>query len=316
MKANSKPATSIAVCIITYLRPIGLSRCLESLASLRFSKNTNVTPRIIVVDNDAEGSARTVVQKAAEQTEWPIQYAVQPERGISFARNQAVALASGCEFIAFVDDDESVAPPWLEELICVQQRYNADVVTGPVISVFESKVPDWISKGHFFERSRWTTGTPLNIARTGNVLIRRSVLNRVSGPFDHHLAVSGGEDSFLFAQLARLGARIVWCDEAIVNEYVPASRANIWWLLQRAYRKGNTIAMTERLMPIPLRRNPIKVSGRAVLRILTALVKLTPALFLGRARVMKQFTEIAFGCGTFFGMAGVRYDEYHRIHGT
>ncbi|HEY3408008.1 MAG TPA: hypothetical protein VGK53_07550, partial [Propionicimonas sp.] len=43
-------------------------------------------------------------------------------------------------------------------------------------------------------------------------------------------------------QLRQAGGRIVWCDEAAVTDRVPASRATRKWVVQRAFRMGNTEA--------------------------------------------------------------------------
>jgi glycosyltransferase involved in cell wall biosynthesis len=64
---------------------------------------------------------------------WPLRYVVEPRRGLSFVRNRAIseARAARADFVAFLDDDEVATAPWLTELLRVQGRYAADVVTGP-----------------------------------------------------------------------------------------------------------------------------------------------------------------------------------------
>ena len=63
---NAKPV-KIAVCVITCFRPDGLKRLLEGMAVQKFVKNTTPDMRLVIVDNDAKGSARTVCNEFANQ---------------------------------------------------------------------------------------------------------------------------------------------------------------------------------------------------------------------------------------------------------
>lgn len=71
-----------------------------------------------VVDNDAEGRAGVAVGEAlAAGYPWPLHHVVAPERGISHARNRALEAAlPGCDYLAFIDDDETAPRDWLREL--------------------------------------------------------------------------------------------------------------------------------------------------------------------------------------------------------
>ena len=117
-------------------------------------------------------------------------------------RNKAVEIAAGfADALVFIDDDEVPSPEWLKHLVACQQAYGADVVSGPVIPHFMSEVPQWISTREILRetslrdrhgRCRW--------ARTGNVLIRMEVFDRI-GLFDDRFALTGGEDSDFFMRL-------------------------------------------------------------------------------------------------------------------
>lgn len=312
----SPPEISVAICAITYLRPAGLARLLQSLSELQFVKTRSVAPVIVVVDNDRAGSAREVVEAAREIIHWPVRYEIEPRSGISFARNHAVSLASDCRFIAFIDDDEVADPAWLDELLHAQSRYDAQVVTGPVIPVFETPPPDWVVEGRFFERPRHATGTFLNGARTTNVLIDRVILNSLAGPFDPRFALSGGEDTLLFMQLHRCGARIVWCDEAYTSEYVPISRSkSLGWLLRRSYRVGNSLALCEKAVGSTSIQLSIR-GAKGIVRVLQGLLGLVPSFLLGRAHTVRNLAYIARGIGMILGLMGHKFQEYRRANGA
>ncbi|HLN24994.1 MAG TPA: glycosyltransferase, partial [Patescibacteria group bacterium] len=81
--------TRIDVCIATYKRPALLRKLLQSLANQHLPKD--VVLRLIVVDNDARGSARDCVDQMSAVL--PIRYMVEPTKGLSFVRNRALSAA-------------------------------------------------------------------------------------------------------------------------------------------------------------------------------------------------------------------------------
>jgi len=233
---------TVSVCVCTYRRPDQLARLIARLGVQR------VPPAIlelVVADNDPNGSARTAVESAI--VPFRIRYEIQPLKNIALTRNLSVRLAGG-DWLAFLDDDELPAQDWLRQLYETAARSRADGVLGPVIAELPTTAPSWIQRGDFFSRQRLATGTivPRMEYRIGNALIRADWLRRFDGPFDPCFGLSGGEDGQLLNQLANSGARIVWCDEAVVTEPVDPSRLNRQWLLLRAYRAGQNFTQHTR----------------------------------------------------------------------
>lgn len=231
--------TTVTLCIATYRRPDRLAALLQDL-----TRQTRTPDEVVVVDNDAAGSARVVVEERRRLgAPYPIRYAVQPQQNISMTRNATVELASG-EWLAFIDDDERAPAHWLAQLMDAADRFGADGILGPVDPVVPSNAPDWIRRGRFYDFPRMPTGTqvPPNRLRFGNVLVRARWLRGGGQPFDPELGLTGGEDGDLLARLVQRGARIVWCDEAIVREPVESSRLSLRWLLRRALTGGQSFA--------------------------------------------------------------------------
>ena len=318
--AGTIPRTDIltvGVCVITYKRPKGLHRCLQSLQLLQFRLSSTPHISIFVVDNDPSASAQPIVQQLQTLSKWPITYDVEPTRGISYARNRAVSLAKDCDFIAFIDDDEYADPFWLDELLETQRLHNADVVAGSVIPEFEGKPPAWVVDGGFFEK-RWAkTGEEIPSAHTANVLIRRQVLAGVEGPFDPRFALTGGSDTLLSLRLKRTGSKIVWCERSVVWESIPPSRSNFSWVIRRAYRIGNTRVRCEKALPPDLRRSMRSLVMGAGFTLLRESLKLAPSLLLqGKVRAIKRLTWMATACGIITGFLGIGYEEYRQIHGS
>lgn len=305
----------VAICVITCRRPRWLATSLDSLARLRMDGRGREIA-VLVVDNDDRGGAEPTVVTRREEFPWPLFYEIEPQPGISFARNRAVraALAWKADFVAFLDDDETASTDWLVELLDVQARLRADVVTGPVVPAYEPGVPGWVVRGRFFERERHRTGTGLDCARTGNCLIASAVFGGRDTPFHPAFALTGGGDTYFFRQAHKDGATIVWADEAIVQERVPTSRATVRWLLRRAYRGGASFAHSERM----LHRSPTWMGLRictGTLRGIKGLALLPLSLFLGKSMMVRALQTMCIGAGLLTGILGASYREYTVIHG-
>ena len=210
-------------------------------------------------------------------------------------------------YVAFVDDDEFVEANWLDELLNAQALYNADVVLGPVLPVFDYEPPVWIIKGRFFERPRHATGTSIGYGRTGNALVAKRALDRIRGPFNPALAFSGAEDTLLFRQLLDSGTRIVWCDEALITEINSASR-NAWWLLKRTFGSANAYVFCQRALGIGRTRWLFALRGLA----LTAggALTLVPSPILGFDKTVWACARVARGLGHLTGALNLRHKRY------
>jgi glycosyltransferase involved in cell wall biosynthesis len=224
----------VSVCVCTYQRPQLLALLLDSLAEQSFSERIET----IIVDNDPKGSASNTVERVKNQhPKLRIRYAVEPRKGIAYARNTAVSLAAG-EFIAWIDDDETATDNWLEALWKTRSQADADAVFGPVVPFFPEGSPRWAKRSGLFDRPRHVTGTVIDVreARTGNALVKAGWFRTLVPPFDARFANTGGEDYNFFARIQSQGARFHWCDEAVVYEVVPFERQQPKWMLERRLR--------------------------------------------------------------------------------
>lgn len=300
---------NISLCMATYRRVDRLQILLDDLVCQRHPPN-----EVVVVDNDAAGSARSVVERRRELgAPFPIHYDIQPVKNISLTRNRTVELASG-DWIAFIDDDERAPPGWLAQLADAATRYNADGVLGPVEPVVPTHAPSWLRDGGFYDWARMKTGTviPLNKLRFGNVLLRATLLRTGAPPFDPNYGLTGGEDGDLLARLVQNGARIVWCDEAIVREPVEAARLSLRWLLRRALRGGQDFARHT----LAGRYGRMSAFGRAQLfvrALMQALLASVLALLswpLGRHRAVYWMLKASANIGKMSLFWGWHYREY------
>jgi succinoglycan biosynthesis protein ExoM len=288
----------LSICVPTYRRPGGLFLLLGALDAQVFSEAPPAI-RIVVVDNDESESAREVVDDLRSFVRYPLHYCVEKRVGIPQARNAALAAAHDSDWIAFVDDDETPEPDWLEALLRTQRATGADVVTGPSLPRFVDPPPDWIVESRLFEPLRHATGAPLSTAYTNNLLARGSVLRALDSYFDERFTLGVGEDTELFARVAAAGGRIVWADDAIVYENVPPARATLRWMLARGYRTGAAAAATTR-------HGPARIAMSAAIWIAHGLAAAAFGALHGRARCVRGLRLAAFGLGYGAGLCGVR----------
>jgi glycosyltransferase involved in cell wall biosynthesis len=300
----------LVVGVITLRRPDGLAALLEGLRSLRFQAPA---PELafVVVDNDPEGSGRSVCEAAATSLPGPLLYVQESRPGLSFARNRAVAAATeeGADYLAFIDDDEVPTPDWLDELLRVAREYSADGVAGRVLRRFELEPPAWLSRGGFFLDPHLPTGSAVPIASTSNVLVASRLLTGLGPPFDPRFALTGGEDTQFFLRASSAGYRLVWAEDAVVEERVPAERMELGWVLRRAYRVANSWSLCEReLSPSPGLLG-LRVA-KAIARLMLGTGLLIAGAVAGRHVAARGLWHLAFGVGNLTGLLGFRFAEY------
>lgn len=238
----------LTIAVPTFRRPAELRTLLPLLATQarELDDAGRTSGEIVVVDNDPAGSARETVEAVAASiagAEVPIRYAHEPHPGIASARNRALDEAAGSALLAFIDDDELPHPGWLRELVTVQRDTGAALVAGRVVAEFEVPPSPWIEAGRFFVRRSLPTGTALDVAAAGNLLLDAEQVRESGVRFAIDLGLSGGEDTLFSRQLARAGYRMVWCDESVITDLVPRARITRRWVLRRAWSHGNSAAV-------------------------------------------------------------------------
>jgi GT2 family glycosyltransferase len=119
---SATPTITAAIC--TRDRPRQLARALESLTA-----QSPAPSEILVIDNaPSDSSTMVLVSENFPQ----VRYLREPIPGLDFARNRALAEASG-NVVAFLDDDAMAGPGWSEALRLVfETEPHVAVCTGRV----------------------------------------------------------------------------------------------------------------------------------------------------------------------------------------
>lgn len=227
----AEPLTAL-IAIATYLRPERLRLLLQSLEAQVIEHGASV----VVVDNDAAGSARPIV------ADFPIvsTFVVEPVPGIAEARNAALAVFDErFDVIIFIDDDETADSGWLAAMLGFLHDSGADVALGAVQTVLDERTPRWIARGGFLQRGIPATGTECPSAATNNVALRRTRWLDAGAPrFDPAFSMTGGSDTEFFLRLSERGLSILFVAEAIMYEWPPAHRLTRRWIARRMLRNG------------------------------------------------------------------------------
>ena len=323
MPADRATPGPLVVAVLTYKRPDDLPELLPML--VQQARNADDDAWVLVVDNDAEGSASKVV--AQVRASLPVEQrdalhdVVEPEVGIAAARNRALDEAAGAHLLAFIDDDERPEEGWLATLLACHAEHDAAGVAGAVVPDVGRIDDPWIRDGEFFVRKRHATGAALEAASTANLLLDLRRIEELGGiRFDPEFSLTGGSDTMFTRELVQRGGRLVWCDEAVVVDHIRTARLTRSWVLQRHFRAGNGWTR----IAVKLAGNP---AARLVMRLRCTLLGVV-RIVLGGARaaygrVRRSYRHqargsrtVARGVGMVSGAWGVQYVEYRRVKGS
>jgi len=217
---GSPSQVSLTVAVCTHNRTAGLEQLMASLLPLRAESAFEV----LVVDNaPSDDSTRTFVSTLPD-----VRYVREDCTGLDFARNRAVAEATG-DVLAFLDDDVEVDRGWLTGLrLAWGEHPDAGCVTGLVLP-FELATRAQITfelYGGFrrgFDTLRYVGQSlpgnrlyPLGAGIFGagcNMSYRRDLLQKLGG-FDEALdtgrPLPGGGDLDMFYRVVRSGYPLVY----------------------------------------------------------------------------------------------------------
>lgn len=227
----------VSVLICTRDRAKSLEATLERFFRQRFTGGYEY--ELIVVDNGSRDETEQVVRRYAALHPGRVSYLQEPRRGLSCARNRAVAASSG-EVIVFTDDDVLVSPNWMDE---IHREFAEDpriaVIGGRVLLAREtlqqvSFLPDE-------ERREYVFPGDGCIGMGANMAMRRDLFAAI-GLFDVRLGAgrffAGADEVDLFYRALKAGYRLLYAPNVLVHhdhDRVTVAQAS---RLEYGYGKG------------------------------------------------------------------------------
>jgi glycosyltransferase involved in cell wall biosynthesis len=301
----------VVVAMLTYKRPDDLAEAVPAI--LDQTENDRRPATLLIVDNDPLGSAAEAVGRFADRG---VRYVNEVKPGIAAARNRALDEVDPDALLIFIDDDERPCDGWLLGLLDTQARYGSAGVVGPVVSEYDREPAAWITEGRIFDRRRMPTGSEVDVAATNNLLLDMAEVRRLGVRFDEQFGLSGGSDTLFTRQLHQRGGRMIWCDEALVVDRVPVGRLTVSWMVQRAFRFGNSWTRTALVLATsPARRGLVRVDAvaRGLVRVGGGALRFGGgALRRDTGRMARGARTAARGAGLIGGVFGYVYHEYRR----
>ena len=293
-----------------------LASCLDSLACQMMDGDHYIS--IVVVDNEEAPNNQRAVAAFAAICLFPVYYVHEPRRGIAFARNAVLhkSLATGADWIAFIDDDETAEMDWIAALMADEYR-TIPVLMGRRIMVYPDEVSFWApelrTKRHF-EGQRTKTAYTHNV-RFSIELVRDGLR------FNERLGLMGGEDQEFFTEAHRRGFEIRRTLLAITHETAHPKRLTFAGQCYQAYWCAASDMRRDMVLkgwPIAIARKMHTVLTNVVLGL--AEIAVSPAFFIaGKAcykrRALAGGKRLAKGAGRFAWIIGTLPRPYNHIVG-
>ena len=232
---------TLVICICTNNRNLSLVKCLKSINNLFVE--LNVKTKIIIVDNSINYNSFKLVKKLKKSFKYKIIQLHEKKRGIVYARNKCLSKLKKInpKFTCFFDDDCIVDRFWLKNVFKILKSTDAEIVTGPQISIKKSSLnsSNFINYSQFFEKKYRENINRVDWAASNNVFLIYNIIKKHKLVFDKNLNKFGiGEDQLFFLKLNNYGHKIYWSKTIKVFEDVHRHRLNLKWLIRRSYRLG------------------------------------------------------------------------------
>ena len=212
-----------SIVIPTYNRPDRLNTCLESLTGLDYSRDRF---EVIIVDDGSEQPLDNIVQRYDEQIN--ITLVRQENKGPAQARNHGADIAQG-EYLAFTDDDCTLAPDWLSALEkCLADHPNS-LVGGYTINALENNLYSTASQlliNYIYEYYN-VLSQGAQFFASNNFALARELFHKV-GKFDVSFPLAAGEDREFCDRVLYRGYSLNYAPEAIIYHHHQLTLKKFW----------------------------------------------------------------------------------------
>ena len=222
---------SIVLC--TYNRGVLLQQALQSISQVVVSPQ--IQWEVLIVDNNSNDSTKVVTESFSELYPERFRYIFEGRQGKSFALNTGIREAKG-EIIVFTDDDATVDPDWLTQVVQAMERYGCAGVGGKIVPTWNISKPRWLEMqgphklmDAIVSFDLGENVCPIKTAAFGaNMAFRREMFQKYGG-FRSDLGPTvgseiRGEDSEFCRRLLKAGECLMYVPNAVVYHPVEKKR--------------------------------------------------------------------------------------------
>ncbi|WP_208349029.1 glycosyltransferase family 2 protein [Pseudaestuariivita rosea] len=314
----------IAIAAATRGRPRMFDQLLQGLAGLTVPGDAQLV--FIFVENDQRLTIGDRVALFQDRTGWQARAILESEQGIPFARNAALqaALDDGCDWLAFLDDDEEPATDWIARLLQGALDGGFDLCGGPVDqrrpaeNLTRVQEAVWrYNQRMASDRSQKRSGPGASDQRldlaTNNWLCRLDKVRETGLRFDEGLRLTGGSDTDFSRRAAAAGFRLGWVADARVSEEIPPQRLTIGYCFRRA--RDQTMAKYHMTYRKNGKANVGKAVFNFVFKTLTGVIRVALFPILGSYQGLKGVRSIGVGVGWIKAALGRESRLYEQVTG-
>lgn len=241
MQVHKEPAISVVIC--TYNRDKFIGEALNCLAKQTLSPDEF---EIIIVDNNSTDHTASIAKNfIAAHPELNARYVLEPNKGLSFARNRGLQEAKA-PIITYIDDDAEAEPAFLESILHFMQADKSIVgIGGKVIPKYsESKEPEWMSKylNGFVGRMDYGDkpkrfDNTMKYPAGCNMTYTKEILTQAGG-FNNQLTFRS-DDKYIFFQVTKLSDKIYYLPDAMLYHNIDNDRLSFPNFKKLFLKSGN-----------------------------------------------------------------------------
>ena len=238
----------ISVILCTFNRCHLLPEALGSVAASNMP--SGITWEVLVVDNNSTDQTREVVEAFSRHHPGRFRYLFEPHPGKSYALNAGIAAAKG-DALAFMDDDVTVVPDWLWNLVVPLREGGFAGTGGRIVPRWATVPPSWLpnevwasagplvsfdrgAEGHTLEESPFGT----NMAYLRRAFVQYGGFRVDLGPCPYNEIRN--EDSEFARRLLQARERLYYVPSAVVYHPVTEDRLTKKYFLTWWFDKGRS----------------------------------------------------------------------------
>lgn len=223
----------ISLIICTYNRDKYIGPLLDSIAKNDYPA---LDYEIVLVDNNCTDNTRSICdQFARSHPHIHFRYVLEPEQGLSAARNKGIKEANG-DIIIYVDDDALVDPDYIRSFAEHFATHPTTMAAGgPIEPLYETQEPSWMSPYTKALLTAWMNyGDKVREYPSGkypgggNAAYRKVVFDKV-GLFNTELGRKGtallaSEEKDIFDKMHAMGMKVLYLPTPVLHHIIPQAK--------------------------------------------------------------------------------------------